>query len=268
MLKASSEMAKDGESKDRVTQELALFESYRESGDVSLRDEIFSSYQGLVDSVVRNFARQAEREELLQVGYIGLLNAIERFDVSKGFRFTTYATHCIEGEIRHYLRDKTETIRRPRWVRKLSSQMAAFLERFLQTNQRLPSLSEISDALNIEEQGVKAILMARQPASLDDGEAGEAYLRESVKSARLESFRLPIEDRIAISQAFDRLMELEQKVIYLFFVQDFTQKEIAGKLALSPRKVSRLMQKALGRLRGDLSSDGLPSDLEEREKHS
>lgn len=255
MLETSGDMAKEGESKDRATQELALFKSYRETGDVSLRDEIFSAYQGLVDSVVRGFSRQAEREELLQVGYIGLLNAIERFDSSKGFRFTTYSTHCIEGEIRHYLRDKTETIRRPRWVRKLSSQMAAYLERFLQENQRLPSLSEISKALNIEEEGVKAILRARQPTSLDDSETGQGCLKDSVRSARLESFRLPIEDRIAISQAFEKLMELEQKVIYLFFVQDFTQKEIASKLALSPRKVSRLMQKALGRLRGQLSPE-------------
>jgi RNA polymerase sigma-B factor len=243
----------EGGRDDELEEEKALFEAYRSSGDVATRDLIFSRFQGRVDSVVRTFSRSGEREELLQVGYIGLLNAIERFDVSRGFRFGTYATHCIDGEIRHFLRDKTETIRRPRWVRKLSSRVAAFLERFLQQNQRLPSLAEISEALNIAEDGVKAILRAKQPASLDDGEAGQAMLRESVKSARQVSFRLPVEDRIAISEAFEKLVDLEQKVIYLFFVQDFTQKEIAGKLALPPRKVSRLMQRALERLRGQLA---------------
>jgi RNA polymerase sigma-B factor len=233
-------------------EESALFEEYRASGDVSLRDEIFSTYQWVVESVVRGFHGAGDREELRQVGYIGLINAIERFDVEKGFRFNTYATHCVEGEIRHFLRDKSDTIRRPRWVRKLSSQLAAFLEAFLHQNQRLPTLREISDALDITEEGVKAILRAKQPASLDDERSGQAYLRESVKSTRMRSFRLPIEDRISINEAFDKLLELEQKVIYLFFVQDFTQKEIAGKLALSPRKVSRLMQKALVRLRGQL----------------
>lgn len=245
-------------------EERALFESYRRGRDVAKRDEIFAMYQGIVDAAVHQFSGGAEKEDLLQVGYIGLLNAIERFDPERGFRFSTYATHCVEGEIRHFLRDKSETIRRPRWVRRLSSQVAAFLETFQHDHQRLPSLGEISNALNIKEDGVKAILRARQPESLD-GEVGQAMLRDQVKSARLVSFRLPVEDRISISQAFERLKELEQKVVYLFFVQDFTQKEIAGKLALPPRKVSRLMQKALGRLRGQLANDG-NSEFERKEK--
>lgn len=254
---------------DKCVDEVALFEAYRADGDILIRDEIFSRYQGVVDIVVRKFFRSGEREELLQVGYIGLLNAIERFDSQKGFKFSTYASHCVDGEIRHFLRDKSETIRRPRWVRKLSSQVAAFLEAFLQQNERLPTLAEISDALNIEESGVQAILRARQPASLDEPEAGRSdALRDSIRSARMESFRLPLEDRISISQAFERLLELEQKVVYLFFVQDFTQKEIASKLALSPRKVSRLMQKALGSLRGQLTGGEKKASLKGMKKKS
>lgn len=252
----------DGAEEERV-EEAAVFEQYRTTRDVAVRDQIFSRYQGIVGQVVRKFHRSGEREEFLQVGYIGLLGAIERFDPGKGYRFVTYAGHCVEGEIRHFLRDKAETIRRPRWVRKLSSQVAAYLESFLQQNQRLPTLGEISAALNIAEEGVQAILRAKAPASLDEADSGQATLKDVVRSARLESFRLPIEDRIAISQAFDRLLELEQKVIYLFFVQDFTQKEIAGKLALPPRKVSRLMQKALDRLRGHLS--GGENDASQKE---
>lgn len=244
-------MVDEGE-EDIGSEERRLFEEYRASGDVSLRDRIFADNQWVVESVVRRTQGGAEREDLLQVGYIGLLNAIERFDISRGFKFSTYATHCVDGEIRHFLRDKTETIRRPRWVKKLSSKVAAFLETYLQKNHRLPSLSEISEELNIAEDGVRAILQAKRPTSLDAEKSGELLLKESVRSARMESFRLPLEDRISISQAFDRLYELEQKVIYLFFVQDFTQKEIASKLALPPRKVSRLMQKALGSLRRQL----------------
>ena len=138
-----TEEAEDDSSAD----DIALFESYRAKGEVADRDQIFSRYSGVVDIVVRKFLRSGEREELIQVGYIGLLNAIERFDASKGYKFSTYASHCVEGEIRHFLRDKSETIRRPRWVRKLSSQVAGFLERFLQQNERLPTLTEISDAL-------------------------------------------------------------------------------------------------------------------------
>lgn len=260
-----TEEAEDDSSAD----DIALFESYRARGEVADRDQIFSRYSGVVDIVVRKFLRSGEREELLQVGYIGLLNAIERFDASKGYKFSTYASHCVEGEIRHFLRDKSETIRRPRWVRKLSSQVAGFLETFLQQNERLPTLSEISEALNIEESGVHAILRAKQPASLDEPEAGQTTaLRDSIKSARMVSFQLPLEDRISISQAFETLLDLEQKVVYLFFVQDFTQKEIANKLALSPRKVSRLMQKALDSLRGHLTGGDKSPESKGKEKKS
>lgn len=246
--------------------EEAKFRAYRAEKDVSVRDEIFAHYQGVVASVVRGFKGKSEKEDLLQVGYIGLLNAIERFDLDKGFKFRTYATHCIDGEIRHFLRDKTETIRKPRWVRKLSSQIAAYLEVYLQEHERLPSLAEISRELNVAEEGVRAILAAKQPASLDVSGQKGTLLRDSVKSRELVSFQLPVEDRVAISQAFEKLLAMEQKIIYLFFVQDFTQKEIAGKLALSPRKVSRLMQKALGRLRGHLG--GTESrNLEESKKN-
>ncbi|MFA5506364.1 MAG: sigma-70 family RNA polymerase sigma factor [Vulcanimicrobiota bacterium] len=244
------------EAEEDSSDEAALFLSYREEGGLFVRDQIFSRYQHIVDIVTRKFPRAGEREELLQVGYIGLLNAIERFDSERGFKFSTYASHCVEGEIRHFLRDKSETIRRPRWIRALSSQVAAFLERFLQEHERLPTLTEISEALNIEESGVQAILRAKQPASLDEAEGGGSGVpKGTIRSARLKSFQLPLEDRISISQAFERLLEIEQKVVYLFFVQDFTQKEIASRLALSPRKVSRLMRKALDSLRGQLQSE-------------
>lgn len=239
-------------------EELELFRRYRETGDLAIRNELFSRYLTLVESVMRGAGRAflGEKEDLAQVGYLGLLAAIERFDVERGVKFSTYAGHCVNGEIRHFVRDKSESIRRPRWMKKLSRQVAIFLESHLQEHARLPTLREISDSLNISEEGVVAVLRAKQPLSLEDEGSvvhGRASL-EAIRSLRYVSFQLPIEDRIAIGQAFERLLALEQKVIYLFFVQDLTQKQIAGKLALSPRKVSRLMQKALERLRGWLDS--------------
>lgn len=242
-------------SDDRQDGEVELFDKYQINRDRKIRDEIFSLYQGLVHGIVRKFYGASEHEDLLQIGYIGLLNAIDRFDPSRELKFSTYANHCIEGEIRHFLRDRNETIRRPRWMRQLSTKVAAFLEKFLQENERLPTLVEISEELNISVEGVQAILKSKHPASLDDDESD---LYSSVKSLRHVSFQLPIEDRISISEGFEKLLELEQKVIYLFFVQDFTQKEIAGRLLLSPRKVSRVMQKGLSRLRGYL--EGKRSD--------
>ncbi len=237
-----------------------LFRRYRESGRVEDRDELFSRHLSVVEIVCRNILRSGahlEKDDLLQVGYLGLLGAIERFDTERGVKFSTYASHCVEGEIRHFIRDKTESIRRPRWMRKLSRQVAVFLEEYLQANSRLPTLGEISEALNIAEQGVVAILRAKQPLSLEDDSPNGQVSSEAIRSLRHVSFQLPVEDRVAIGEAFERLMALEQKVIYLFFVQDLTQKQIAGQLALSPRKVSRLMQKGLDGLRGWLDGDGV-----------
>ena len=168
--------------------EIELFVLYRASGDVRYRDEIFSRHLRVVETVSRGFARSgvAEKDDLLQVGYVGLLGAIERFDPERGAKFATYASHCVDGEIRHFVRDKSETIRRPRWMRKLSRQVAMYLEAYLQQHSRLPTLREISDALNIAEEGVVAILRARQPLSLEDeGSTGGA---SGIKSLRAGLF--------------------------------------------------------------------------------
>ena len=241
-------------------EELELFALYRSSGQVRYRDAIFTRHLAIVETASRNFARsgQAEKEDLLQVGYLGLLGAIERFDPERGVKFSTYASHCVDGEIRHFIRDKSESIRRPRWMRKLSRQVAIFLESYLQAKACLPSLKEISQALNISEEGVVTILKAKQPVSFEDErQRSFANSTDSIRSLRQISFQLPIEDRIAISEAFDHLLALEQKVIFLFFVQDMTQKQIAGRLSLSPRKVSRVMQKGLDTLRSWLEIDDL-----------
>ncbi len=253
------------ESLDPAENETELFSLYRETGDPQYRDTIFSRYLKIVDLVSRSYVRAgvAEKDDLLQVGYLGLLGAIERFDTSRNVRFATYANHCVDGEIRHFLRDKTESIRRPRWMRQLSRQVAMYLESYLQEHASLPNLKEISEALNVSEEGIVEILKVKQPLSLEDERHGHQLSSGSIKSLRHVSFQLPIEDRIAMSQAFERLIVLEQKVVFLFFVRDLTQKQIAGELSLSPRKVSRLMSKALARLRGMLDPEE-PSDVKRK----
>ena len=229
----------------------SLFDAYRADGCISSRDQIFFRYQEVVSLIVKRYVQKAERDDLLQVGYIGLLGAIDRFDPARGVKFSTYLNHCVDGEIRHFLRDKAEVVRRPRWVRKLGREIAGFIEAYFQENQRLPALRHISESLNIEEAGVVAILRAKQPGSLDD----PSVAASAVRSLRHESFRLPVEDRVVISQAFEKLRDLEKKVVYLFFVADLNQRQISKKLSLSPRGVSRLMQRALKGMRGELERE-------------
>lgn len=230
------------------------FRRLRETGDRRLREALVVKHLSLVPGIVKKYRGRAEWEDLIQVGYVGLLKAIDGFELGRNARFATYATHCIHGELRHYLRDRVDMIRRPRWLTQLSRQVAAFIERHLHEEHRLPSFAEISSQLNISEDGVIELLKARSPASLDrEPEAGIAV--EKIRRKRYETFRLPVEDRIILLQSLERLKDLERRIIYLFFYKDLTQRQIAGELDLSPKKVSRVMQKGLERLKEILNTE-------------
>jgi RNA polymerase sigma-B factor len=140
--------------------ELALFAAYRENPTSQLKDAIISRYLDLVPAIVRKFRGRAEWEDLVQVGYVGLIKALENYDPSHSAKFLTYATHCVQGELRHYIRDRVEVIRRPRWLRGLSRDVASCIESFLHRHHRLPSVSEIAAAINVAEEGVVEILRA------------------------------------------------------------------------------------------------------------
>jgi len=235
------------------------FRAYQQSRDPALREDLVVRYLYLVPPIVRRFRGRAEWEDLVQVGYLGLLKAVDAFDCAQNNRFSTYATHCISGELRHYIRDRVDSIRKPRWLAGLSRQVAAFIEKRLHETHRLPTFAEISKALNISEEGVVEILKARAPMSLDALESGDANTPgvsvEKIRSKHYESFRLPIEDRISLMQALERLVDLERNILYLFFYRDLTQSQIAGQMNLPPKKVSRLMRKGLDRLKEILTRD-------------
>lgn len=236
-------------------EEAASFRQLRSSGDPQLRNALAVRYLHLVPMLVRKFHGKGEREDLIQVGYIGLLKAVDQFDPDLAARFQTYATHCITGELRHYLRDRVDVVRKPRWLRGLSRQVAAFIERHLHDKHRLPTIAEISSELNIEEDGVVELLKSKQPTSMDTGPESLQVAVERIKTRRYESFRLPVEDRIVLSESLEKLLEIERKIIYLFFYKDLNQRQIAGQLDLSPKKVSRVMQKGLDRLRAILGQE-------------
>ena len=239
------------------TDERTLFAEYRRTHDQALREELITRHLAFVPSVVAKFRGKAEWEDLVQVGYVGLMKAVDAYDPGQNVRFSTYAHHCIVGEICHYLRDRIDMVRRPRWLSVLSRQIAGFIESFSQSHNRLPSFTEIAEGLNISREGVQEVLKSKAVISFDDAQA-ETLLVEKIKSQRYETFRLPVEDRIVLMQAFERLVDLERRVIYLFFYRDLTQGQIAGMTGLSPKKVSRVMRKGLEKLQSSLGlSDGL-----------
>lgn len=225
---------------------VALFREYRATGNPVLHARICATYAPLVERIARMYRSSGEPlEDLVQVGYVGLLLAVNRFDPDRGVKFQTYASHLIAGEIRHYLRDQVGVVRRPRWLARLSRELDRTVERLQRENGALPTVEGIAQAMNIMPEGVREIFQARaaaSPLSLDG--PGEERIRR-IRHLRYESFQLPVEDRITVLQAMERLTELQRKVLYLLFYQDLTETEAARRLRISQRHVSRVMHKAL-----------------------
>ena len=232
-----------------------LFRKLSEGGGKKIRNQIIEMNTGIVFPIAKKFKGCKETfEDLVQVGFIGLIKAVDNFDPNRGIKFITYASHCITGEIRHHLRDRSDHIKQPRWLKRLSSMVSAFMERYLQENRTLPSIVTISTSLNISEEGIIEILKAKQPISLDNLQGRESYSVDSgqIRSVRYENFRLPVEDRIVLEEAVEDLRLAEKKIIYLFFYHDLTQTQIAKNLGLSQKKVSRMLNRSIDKLRGML----------------
>ena len=241
--------------KDKA-QELELFKKLRVTKNEGLRDDIIKDNLHLVVPIARKYKHsKIPQEDLMQVGYIGLIKAVDNFDPYRDIKFITYATHCIMGEIRHFIRDKSESIKKPRWLKQLSREVAIFVEKFLHENERLPTIDEIASALNIEGEGIIEILKSKHMVNLNNFQEGssETLMLNKIRSKNLENFKLPIEDRIALEVAVESLKMLERRIIHLFFYKDLTQTQIAVDLGLSQKKVSRMLKKSLDKLRDFLT---------------
>jgi RNA polymerase sigma-B factor len=239
-----------------VTNEQLVAE-YAATRSPRVLDELVRRNQRLLHHLLKRFAyAQEPYEDLLQVANVGLLKAVQRFDPEKGRTFSTYAAALIEGEIRHHLRDSL-LLRQPRWVRKVHGDISEAQAELTRKLQRTPTLGELSERLNITEQGIIEVLQlyARvgapdEPLTGDEFTAGAE--RAAVHSLRLQSFTLPVEDRITLYDALDKLSTAERKIIYLLFFREFTQQEVATALGLTQKKVSRESIRALARLKSVL----------------
>ena len=228
-----------------------------------ITDDQIIKYQPLVKNIAYKFLNSGEPlEDLEQVGYIGLINAIKLYNQNRGIKFITYATWLISGEIRHYIRDKHHVIKIPGWILKLNRKIDQFIIYYKKENNRFPSLFEISEELNLTEEGIEEILKAReavQVISLDQEQRkyeSDSYPKiEKIKSKNYETFKLPVEDIIALKTALSKLKELPRKVIYFIFEKDLTQTKIARQLGLSQRQVSRIKDSALKELKESMERD-------------
>ena len=233
-----------------------LLAAYAETGSSATLDEIVRRNQNLLHHILKRFSYASEPyEDLLQVANLGLIKAAQRFDAGRGVRFSTYATAIVDGELRHHLRDAL-LIRQPRWVKKVYAEIQAKSNELMHKLGRTPELGELAQAMNIEEDGILEVMGLYARIDLHSRDepflAGELEAEADphvMRSLHQQSFALPIEDRIALYDALDKLSAFQRRLVYLLFFKELTQTEAADELGLTQKKVSRESIKALGRLK-------------------
>lgn len=233
------------------------------SSTEKITDEQIIKYQPLVKSIAYKFINSGEPlEDLEQLGYIGLINALNLYNRQRNVKFETYASWFISGEIRHYIRDKHQTIRIPHWITELNRKIDEFIVKYKEENKQIPSLKKIAQEFNLTEEGVKEVLKARDVVhivSIDQErrnyDCDDYPILEKIKNNHYRSFKLPVEDLIAVEVAVNKLKIILRKVIEYIFVKDLTQTKAAKKLAISQRQVSRIKNEALKSLKKELEKD-------------
>lgn len=225
------------------------------TGDKEARDTLVEQNLGLVYSVVKRFRnRGAEMEDLVQIGSIGLLKAIDKFDVGFDVKFSTYAVPMITGEIKRFLRDDG-MIKVSRSLKETAFKAYTAREILERRLGREPSLNEIAEEI---EQSVEELAMALDAGAeveslhkiIYQGEGNDVSLMDKIEEPVCEGDRLV--DRMLLEEILKKLEPEERHIIYLRYFCDYTQSYIAGMLGISQVQVSRMEKRILNRLRGEV----------------
>jgi RNA polymerase sigma-B factor len=234
-----------------------LLRRYHEAGDTGARERLIERHLPLVRSLARRYAGRGEAlEDIEQVGAIGLIKAIDRFELARGVSLATYATPNVVGEIKRHFRDKGWAIRVPRALQELNASMSGAIERLTVKLSRSPSIAEIADELEATpEQVLEALEVgsAYSTVSLSGGPGGDDELDplETIGEED-EGFRRS-EDRAALAPALQRLPPREREILRMRFEEGLPQTQIAQRVGLSQMHVSRLIRKSLAEMREQLS---------------
>lgn len=237
--------------------------TYASTGDEKLRDQIVMQYTNLVESIGRRFVGACEPlEDLVQEGYIGLIASVDKYDADKGVKFSTYATHFIIGQIKHYLRDKGKIIKEPAWLQELNQRMSRVIESLGQKLGRQPTEKEIGDVMQMPESTVVELLTTREVfkvSSLDGGDKDDSSPgqrdAERISDEKIVTFQLPLEDKIVLEAAMDRMKDIEQQVISEHFYKGHNQTEIAKQLGISCNYVSHILRNGTKKLKKILTTE-------------
>ena len=251
---------KDAWDKERTHE---LFRLYKEKGDEEARDQLIVSHLNLVRFLASKFKNRGEPlDDLVQVGTIGLIKAIDRFDPERGLEFTTYATPTILGEIKRHFRDKGWSIRVPRRLQELSAKVNQATDELTVELQRSPSVEEIAAKLGVgaeeileamESSGAYTSVSLEAGGSSEDDEAPALIVRLGSVDEDLDAS----DDRMVIDDAISDFSPREQEIVRMRFIDGLTQVEIAKRLGVSQVQVSRLLRRTLRKIQDKIDPEGL-----------
>src|SRR5579863_1042375 len=233
-----------------------LFQEFAATNDPTLRDELVVAHLNLVRYLAVRFSNRGESiDDLIQVGMVGLIKAIDRFDVGRGVEFTTYATPTIVGEMKRHFRDKGWAVKVPRRLQELNIAVNRAVERLSIELGRAATVADLAKELGASDEEIieaQELGQAYNLLSLDsevtsDGDLKTASLMDYVGTEDVE-LRL-LEDKANLQRAFEVLDPRERIIVYLRFYENVSQAEIASRLHVSQMHISRLQARALEKLR-------------------
>lgn len=241
----------------RADEELALLRRYREDGDEHARDELVAMMLPWVRRVALRYAnRGQDPDDLVQVGSVGLVKAIDRFDFSRGVRLTTFAEPNVTGEIKRYFRDHGWSVRPPRDLQELNAEVMRAIDALSGDLQRSPTIPEVASYLRTTDEQVLEAMHAG--AAYD---AAPLISEDNEDSSPIENRALATDDaglerselRNVLGESFAGLSERDREILHMRFFADLTQAEIAKRVGVSQMQVSRILRAALKQARESLS---------------
>ena len=240
-----------------IADEATLLARYHRHGDLDARRELVERMMPLVRHIARRYANRGEPlDDLVQVGAVGLIKAVDRFDLARGVKLSTFAAPNIAGEIKRHFRDRGWSIRVPRDIQELNAKLTQAVDRLTVKLGRSPSVAELAEAVKATEEQVLDAMHGAQSYSTVSFEEpiGENRTALELLGQEDEEF-LTAERRVLLAAGMRALAAREQAIMRLRFFEGLTQREIADRVGISQMHVSRLIRRSLDDMRARMADE-------------
>jgi RNA polymerase sigma-B factor len=238
-----------------ATDEVALLERYHRDGDLRARTLLIERMMPLVRHIARRYANRGEPlDDLVQVGAVGLIKAVDRFDLERGVKLSTFAAPNIAGEIKRHFRDRGWSIRVPRDIQELNAKLTQATDRLTTKLSRSPTVAELAVAVKATEEEVLDAMQGAQSYSTVSFEEPIGDNRTALELLGEEDPEfMTAERRVLLGNGMRVLAEREQEIMRLRFFDGLTQREIAEQVGISQMHVSRLIRRSLDDMRQQMA---------------